>query len=389
VSADRAAARYFRRLRGRRRATEDGRLVTFGGRLAVLRDVAVDFARCAGRAGGEPLEAVGRLREVDELYRFHPGFLRLAGTRLPWWPWRRPRLRRFQLQDVLATLATDGAGAFPGPLAAGATPHLLVRRYEYANVFHVMTDWYNAFLVQRFLGLPSVRIVLADGHPAAPLDDGWCALFGDVRRLATFTGVHRLDTLVLSPLGWDSPLLDFDAWALPLVDDFRRFVLAAHGLPTDAGRRPATPRVTLVLREDYRAHARSAPGEVRRKFANAPALAEAMAAAPDLSVRAAALERLSLREQLALAIDTDVLVGMHGAGLVHTLFLPAGAGVVELYPAYTPRRLRHFRRLAAWRGLAYRRWQNRDPAREHPDYRTEVPPALLVDEVRRCAAAAR
>ena len=165
-------------LRGRRRATEDGRLVTFGGRLAVLRDVAVDFARCAGRAGGEPLEAVGRLREVDELYRFHPGFLRLAGTRLPWRPWRRPRLRRFQLQDVLATLATDGAGAFPGPLAAGATPHLLVLRYEYANVFHVMTDWYNAFLVQRFLGLPSVRIVLADGHPAAPLDDGWCALFG-------------------------------------------------------------------------------------------------------------------------------------------------------------------------------------------------------------------
>ena len=213
MSADRAAARYFRRLRGRRRATEDGRLVTFGGRLAVLR-------------------------EVDELYRFHPGFLRLAGTRLPWRPWRRPRLRRFQLQDVLATLATDGAGAFPGPLAAGATPHLLVLRYEYANVFHVMTDWYNAFLVQRFLGLPSVRIVLADGHPAAPLDDGWCALFGDVRRLATFTGVHRLDTLVLSPLGWDSPLLDFDAWALPLVDDFRRFVLAAHGLPTDAGRRP-------------------------------------------------------------------------------------------------------------------------------------------------------
>src|SRR5207247_10066129 len=97
--------------------------------------------------------------------------------------------------------------------------------------------------------------------------------------------------------------------------------------------------------------------------------------------RGAGLERLSLPGALALAIDTAGLVGMHGAGLVHTLFLPAGAGVVELYPAYTPRRLRHFRRLAAWRGLAYRRWQNRDPAREHPDYRTEVPPALLVDEV--------
>src|SRR5207245_1101150 len=126
------------------------------------------------------------------------------------------------------------------------------------------------FLVQRFLGLPSVRIVLADGHLAAPLDDGWCALFGDVRRLATFTGVHRLDTLVLSPLGWDSSLLDFDAWALPLVDDFRRFVLAAHGLPTAAGRRPATPRVSLVLREDYRAHDPSAAGDGRPQSGNGP-----------------------------------------------------------------------------------------------------------------------
>ena len=387
MSVDRAAARYFRRLRGRRRATDDGRLTTFAGHLAVLRDVVVDFARCEGRAGGEPLEAVGQLHEADELYRFQPGFLRLAGTRLPWRPWRRPRLRRLQLQDVLATLATDGDGR---PASTDATPHLLVVRHEYANAFHVMTDWYNAFLVQRFLDLPAVRVVLADGHPAAPLDDGWCALFGDVRRIAAYAGgAHRLDTLVLSPLGWDSPLLDFDAWALPLVDDFRRFVLAAHGLPTDAGPRPARRRVTLVLREDYPAHARSAPGDVRRKFANAAALTDTLAAAPDLSVRAVALERLSLREQLALAVDTDVLVGMHGAGLVHTLFLPAGAGLVELYPAYASTRLRHFRRLAAWRGLAYRRWQNRDPAREHADSRTEIPPAVLVDEVRRCAAAAR
>ncbi len=87
-------------------------------------------------------------------------------------------------------------------------------------------------------------------------------------------------------------------------------------------------------------------------------------------------------------LETDVLVGMHGAGLVHALFLPAWAGVVELYPAYQSTRLRHFRRLAAWRGLAYRRWRNREPAREHPGHRTEIPPQLLVDEVRRCAAEA-
>ena len=381
---ERVAARYFRRLRRRRRATADGRLTSYAGRMAVLRDVVVDFTRCTGRPGGEPLDEVQGLDADAGQYRFHPGFLRLPGTRLPALPWRRPRLARRQLQEILATLVTAGE-----PVAAPLepVPHLLVRRYEYANVFHVVSDWYNVFLARRFLGLPAARVLLADGHPATPLDEGWRTLFGDVRRIgACPRGAGRLDTLVLTALGWDSPLLDFDAWALPLAEDFRRYVLGAHTLAADAPR-PAGPlRVTLVLREDYRAHAGSVEGRMQRKLANAPELKKALAAMPGVAARVVAFEELSVREQLAIALETDVLVGMHGAGLVHALFLPPWAGIVELYPAYQSTRLRHFRRLAAWRGLAYRRWRNRDPAREHPGHRTEVPPAALVDAVRRCAA---
>ena len=77
---DAATARYFRRLRRRRRASADGRLETFAGAFAVLREVIVDFARCSGRAGGEPPESVAGLDEAAELYRFAPGFLRLDGA---------------------------------------------------------------------------------------------------------------------------------------------------------------------------------------------------------------------------------------------------------------------------------------------------------------------
>ena len=70
------------------------------------------------------------------------------------------------------------------------------------------------------------------------------------------------------------------------------------------------------------------------------------------------------------------------------LFLPAWAGVVELFPAYQATRTRHFRSLAQWRRLFHVHWQNRDPAREHAGYRTEVPPAVVVDAVRRDAARA-
>ena len=383
---ERGAAQYFRRLRRRRRTTDDGRLSTFAGQLAVLRDVVVDFTRCAGRPGGEPLDDITHLDERDEDYRFHPGFLRLPGTRVPALPWRRPRLHRRQIQDVLATLATDGEVT---TTAVEPMPHLIVLRFEYANVFHAMTDWYNVFLAQRFLGLSSSRVVLADGHPATPLDEGWRTLFGDVRRIATFPrAACRFDTLVLTTLGWDSPLLDFDAWRLPLVEDFRRFVLGAHGVDVDAPRPGGPRRVTLVLREDYRAHAHGEASAAERKFANAEALTGALAAMPGVSAHAVAMERLSVREQVTLASNTDVLVGMHGAGLVHALFLPPWAGIVELYPAYRSTRPRHFRRLAGWRGLAYRRWRNRDPAREHPDHRTEIPPAVLAAEVRRVIARA-
>jgi glycoprotein 2-beta-D-xylosyltransferase len=382
--AERVAARHFRWLRRWRRATADGRLATYAGELAVLRDVVVDFSRCTGRLGGEPLDEVALLTERDEHYRFHPGFLRLPGTRLPALPWRRPRLDRAELQDVLATLCTDGEVAAGSP---DPTPHLLVVRFEYANFFHTVTDWYNVFLAQRFLGLPTARVVLADGHPATPLDEAWRTLFGDVRRIGALPrAAGRLQTLVLTTLGWDSPLLDFDAWALPLAEDFRRFVLGAHGLPADAPRAHGPLRITLVLREDYRAHAHSVRGSVQRKFANARALEAALAAMPGVTVRAVALEQLGVQEQLALSVETDVLVGMHGAGLTHTLFLPPWAGVLELYPAYASTRRRHFRRLAGWRGLAYRRWRNTERAREHPDHRTEIPPAVLVEEVRRLSA---
>jgi prepilin-type processing-associated H-X9-DG protein len=45
------------------------------------------------------------------------------------------------------------------------TPTLLVTRYEYANIFHTLTDWYNAYQARRMFGLTgTVDVVFLDGH---------------------------------------------------------------------------------------------------------------------------------------------------------------------------------------------------------------------------------
>ena len=42
---------------------------------------------------------------------------------------------------------------------------LLVTRFEYANLFHTITDWYSAYVSSRVVGLPNrPHLVFVDGH---------------------------------------------------------------------------------------------------------------------------------------------------------------------------------------------------------------------------------
>lgn len=44
-------------------------------------------------------------------------------------------------------------------------PTLLVTRFEYANLFHTITDWYSAYVASRVTGLPyRPHVVFVDGH---------------------------------------------------------------------------------------------------------------------------------------------------------------------------------------------------------------------------------
>lgn len=49
------------------------------------------------------------------------------------------------------------------------------------------------------------------------------------------------------------------------------------------------------------------------------------------------MENLPLADQLSVMSGTSILVGPHGAGMVHSLFMPEGSAVVEMFsPAFVP-----------------------------------------------------
>ncbi|KAF3915383.1 hypothetical protein AA313_de0207169 [Arthrobotrys entomopaga] len=73
---------------------------------------------------------------------------------------------------------------------------------------------------------------------------------------------------------------------------------------------------------------------------------------PNADIDVTRLETLTIRQQLEWARGTDVLVGVIGAGMTHTMFLKKGAAVVELmHPE--PFWYYGFANLAKMRGLEY------------------------------------
>jgi EGF domain-specific O-GlcNAc transferase len=57
---------------------------------------------------------------------------------------------------------------------------------------------------------------------------------------------------------------------------------------------------------------------------------------PEANITAVDFAQLTLRDQVRLATETDVLVGIHGAGLTHSLWLNPKAAVVEFKPPLFP-----------------------------------------------------
>lgn len=115
-----------------------------------------------------------------------------------------------------------------------------------------------------------------------------------------------------------------------------------------------TVRVTVIDRKD---------ANTRRLVNQQALLTELRVRYPDVDVQEVDFGALTFAEQLTIAQQTDVLVGVHGAGLTHTMFLrEQSAAVVEIQPSDMGDVYMGFRNIANMRGISY--------------FRTEATPIL-------------
>ncbi|XP_060080976.1 uncharacterized protein LOC132560320 [Ylistrum balloti] len=256
---------------------------------------------------------------------------------------------------------------------------IFVLRYEYANLYHQMTDFYNAFLIANLLKIPpdDLDVVLMDQNAPSVLDKTWDVLFGDVQKIKDINEPVVYKEMIWAVIGYNSPMNFHSLYSLPYGDEFSQFFKARY----NAGPKVldcAGVSILFVWRRNYVAHPGNPSGSISRKIKNEKELIDAVQEVfPGHNVAGIQLDEHEINDQVKWVSQTDILVGMHGAGMSHIMELPHHAGVLELFPTYKAKTNRHFRAMARWRGLRYRSWQNLNPNNEFKGQYTRIPPIVV------------
>ena len=365
----------------------DGNFNGYGNKFLRLQNVVLDRNYLVGRKGGEEIKAVINQTEEAEYHRCSYGCFQLACSDRPAYYFAYDKNH---LTLWLEGLRTSG---LPKDDAVDETRNqftIMIVRYEYANIYHTMTDFYCAFVLMQFFNRTQhdTNILIIDGHPQGQLDPIWDTLFNSSARVSSLNTRTRFNYAVWGIMGYDSGMLWHIDDTLLLLEEFRNFFLSSYNLVTDQKLDCQHLSILFIWRHDYLAHPRNPKGVVSRKIANERELLNfTKGTFPQFQVRGVQIDLFEFKHQLQLVASADILVGMHGAGLTHTVFLPKHAALIELIPSYWSHMSHdHFRALARWRHLDYFQWENENEANELPGSYTNIPTDVLHNLLKKAIA---
>jgi EGF domain-specific O-GlcNAc transferase len=225
-----------------------------------------------------------------------------------------------------------------------SAPTILVSREEkVTNPWHTLMEIFSLSMsldtlriaINPETGVPFLgesdnpRIIILDDHPNGPLYDVW-GIFapGGIARKHEISPELIPDTSdIIIPLpGGSNPFWQGD-WVphacapSPLLSVFSKRILSHYGIEQHrlADDRPIV--VTYSIRS-----------QKRRLLREEEHLVALRLAFPHITIQAVDFALSSFEDQVKLAASTDILVGVHGAGLTHAMFMRPGSAVVEILP---------------------------------------------------------
>lgn len=116
---------------------------------------------------------------------------------------------------------------------------------------------------------------------------------------------------------------------------FRSRVLAACEVSENTTRTHNYSKIVIVSRKPYARWSGDSSKNFGRVLANEDEMVFMIRKKfPSVEVKVARLEKMGICEQIRLAVEADVLLGVHGAGLVHFWWLRDEATAFELEPTF-------------------------------------------------------
>ncbi|KAI0390054.1 hypothetical protein F5Y17DRAFT_86989 [Xylariaceae sp. FL0594] len=263
--------------------------------------------------------------------------------------------------DEMSGSRKEGEGVEPyasRPQATSAThpatppkTMLMLKREGSGNTWHCLMEIFSTFMTFDILGMPhgasggplfdpardadDTQVVIIDDHADGPYFDLW-TLFArrkPVRLTELLSGESaardlKSVNLVIPITGSANPFWAEDDQAKqcinsPLLNVFSSRVLEFYGIKTAPFRSRDKPILLTFIKRS----------ETRRLHGQWELIAKLRERNPRVVVQVVDFAALSFAEQLRIARETDILVGVHGAGLTHLLFMRQNDGaVVEIQP---------------------------------------------------------
>jgi protein O-GlcNAc transferase len=220
---------------------------------------------------------------------------------------------------------------------------LITREGDGGNIWHTFMEIMSMTMTLDVLKLPSKgekpilsgaearngQVVILDEHLEGPFFHLWKLATPNYRilRRSDLKADRFINTKLILPLaGGGNPFWQGD-WKLNscgpslLLQTFVRRVLESYDIPQRYEHHSRKPTITFIDRKSK-----------RRLIGQETLLASLKKKYPNANVQTVDFADHSLEDQIRIARKTDVLVGIHGAGLTHSIFLEPESAVVEIMP---------------------------------------------------------